>query len=240
MNPVTLEVCVDDAEGLAAAIEGGAGRIELCSALSTGGLTPSAGLMHLAATAPVPVYALIRPRPGDFCFSPADIAAMTGDIAAARAAGLTGVVLGASLSDGRLDATTLGALIGAASGLRLALHRAFDLVPDIESAVETAVELGFERVLTSGGAPSALAGLAGMRAAHTAARGRIAIMPGAGINAGNIGAILSAVPVSDIHASCSAPAPAADPRALAFGFASPTARRTSAALVRALRDALPA
>lgn len=239
MKPVTLEICVDDAEGLAAAIAGGAGRIELCSALSTGGLTPSAGLMHQAATAPIPVYALIRPRPGDFCFSPADIATMTGDIATARAAGLTGVVLGASLADGRLDATTLEALIGAASGLRLALHRAFDLVPDIESAIETAVDLGFERILTSGGAPSALAGLAGLRAAHAAARGRIAIMPGAGIHAGNVSDILSAVPVSDIHASCSAPAPAADPRAEAFGFASPAARRTSAALVRALRNALP-
>ena len=95
MSAVTLEICVDGADGLIAAVAGGADRIELCSALALGGLTPSPGLMTLAARAPVPVYAMIRPRAGDFVFSPAEIDQMRREIDAVREAGLAGVVLGA-------------------------------------------------------------------------------------------------------------------------------------------------
>ncbi len=144
-----LEVCVGDPESLIAAIEGGADRIELCSALELGGLTPTPGLMALAARAPVPVYAMVRPRGGDFVFSSSEREAMRADIAGVRAAGLAGVVLGAS-PDGTLDGETLADLVQASAGLGTTLHRAFDLVPDIGDAVETAVALGFERILTSG------------------------------------------------------------------------------------------
>src|SRR5262245_37162108 len=96
---VLLEVCVDSPQGLAAAIEGGADRIELCSALELGGLTPLPGLMKAAAAAPIPVYAMIRPRGGLFVFDEADEAAMMADIDAVRAAGLAGVVIGANQPD---------------------------------------------------------------------------------------------------------------------------------------------
>ena len=110
-----LEVCVDTSAGLAAAVEGGADRVELCSALALGGLTPSAGFMAEAAECGVPVLAMIRPRAGDFVWSEAEIVAMEHDIAAARAAGLAGVVLGASLPDGRLDVAVLRRLLHAAT-----------------------------------------------------------------------------------------------------------------------------
>ena len=103
MADVLLEVCVDSAAGLDAAVAGGADRIELCSALDVGGLTPSAGLTRLAAGCGLPVFAMIRPRAGGFVFGAADVAVMQADIAAAREAGLAGVVLGASRPDGRLD-----------------------------------------------------------------------------------------------------------------------------------------
>lgn len=103
MSRIVLEICVDDAAGLAAARAGGADRIELCAALALGGLTPSAGLMAQAAGIGLPVMAMIRPRAGDFVWSPDERAAMLVEIAAARAAGLAGVVIGASLPDGRLE-----------------------------------------------------------------------------------------------------------------------------------------
>ncbi len=127
---ITLEVCVDDAAGLDAAIAGGADRIELCSALTLGGLTPSAGLMAIAAGAAVPVYAMIRPRGGDFVFSSRELDQMRAEIDAVRSAGLAGVVLGASRPDGMLDGSMLQALAEHAKGLGLSLHRAFDCVPD--------------------------------------------------------------------------------------------------------------
>ena len=171
---ITLEICIDSPAGLAAAISGGADRIELCSALALGGLTPSPGLMALAAKAPIPVHALIRPRAGDFTFTEAEIAAMEADIDAARAAGLKGVVLGASHPDGTLDSETLSRLIARAKNLELTLHRAFDLVPDFPRAVDAAIAMGFSRILTSGGAPRAIDGLETLKTIVAHAAGRIA------------------------------------------------------------------
>ena len=146
-----LEVCVDDAQGLATALAGGADRIELCSSLIIGGLTPPRSFMrHAAGLTRLPVYPLLRPRLGDFTYSAVEVAMIADDIDAARDAGLTGVVIGASRDDGTLDADALGRLVKAAAGLDLTLHRAFDLVPDPFAALETAIALGFRRILTSG------------------------------------------------------------------------------------------
>jgi copper homeostasis protein len=233
---ILLEVCIDSIDGLAAAVQGGAGRIELCSALEIGGLTPSLGLMRAAADCGVPVFAMIRPRAGDFCFSPAEVAVMRADIAAARAAGMAGVVLGASLSDGRLDEGTLWSLISEAGGMGLTLHRAFDLTPVKAAALETALALGFHRILTSGGAATAAEGVPLLATLMQQAGARITIMPGAGISAQTLPALAS-LPLREVHASCSIPvAEAAQIAALGFGPA--LARRTSADRVRALRLAL--
>jgi copper homeostasis protein len=232
-----LEVCVDDVAGLEAAVEGGADRVELCSALALGGLTPSLGLMEIAGTFDIPCNAIIRPRAGDFVYSEEEIDVMLADIAAARNAGLAGVVLGASLADGRLDRTVLQVLAKAAGGLDMTLHRAFDLVPDIPDAVEIAVKLGFSRILTSGGAKTVMDGLSGLKQAVDAAKGRISIMPGSGVSAANVAALL-AIEVTELHASCSAPAEIGGGKLLDFGFQSDAARRTDAEKVRALKSAL--
>lgn len=237
MAEVVVEVCVDDAAGLEQAVAGGADRIELCSALALGGLTPSGGFMALAAKAPVPVYAMIRPRAGDFCYGQAEIAQMEADIGAARLAGLAGVVLGANLPDGRLDMRTLQRLVAKADGMGLTLHRAFDLTPDKPEALEQAVDLGFHRVLTSGGARRAIDGLPVIAALMAQAEGRIGIMPGSGITAASAPA-LAGLPLREVHASCGRAVPVAD-QIEALGFAGPSGlRRASADEVRALRAAL--
>ncbi|APG82981.1 copper homeostasis protein CutC [Sinorhizobium americanum CCGM7] len=240
MSRVLLEVCVDDASGLAAAVEGGADRIELCSALAVGGLTPSAGLMALAARAPVPVYAMVRPRPGAFVFDAVELDIMRRDIDAARAAGLAGVVLGASQANGRLDAQTLAELTHHASGLGLTLHRAFDLVPDFAEATAIAFELGFERILTSGGARTAPEAVDRLEELVEMAAGRLSIMPGSGVTIDSIDRLLPRLGVIEVHSSCSVREPATDVRMVEMGFAPAVARRTDAATVRAMKARLDA
>jgi copper homeostasis protein len=233
---VRLEVCVDSAEGLAEAVAGGADRIELCAALALGGLTPSAGLMALAAQCRVPVVAMIRPRAGDFVWTDAEVAMMEAEIATVRAAGLAGVVLGASLPDGRLDVRVLRRLVVASTGLDLVLHRCIDLVPDMDAALEEAVALGFHRILTSGGEATAEAGAAQIAALVVRAAGRIAIMPGSGVTPDNAG-MLKGLGIAEIHASCSVSTPLAG-RVVEMGFAPWVWRQASADRVRALRRAL--
>ena len=236
--PILLEVCVDSPEGLDAALAGGADRIELCAALDLGGLTPAPGLMARAARCGRPVHAMIRPAPGGFRLTTADVEAMIEDIAAVRQAGLAGVVLGASLADGRLDRGALAALRRAAQGLDCTLHRAFDLVPDVAEAVEVAVELGFHRILTSGGEVKVTDGLVRLEATFAAAADRIAVMPGSGVTLAVLPA-LAHLPLREIHASCAKPAPGTEAER-ALGFAGPGQRRTDAATVAALKAALAA
>ncbi|MET3898841.1 copper homeostasis protein [Devosia sp. UYZn731] len=238
MTDILLEICVDNAEGLAAAIAGGADRIELCSALELGGLTPSPGLIRQAAKASIPVYAMVRPRPGDFIFGGADVEIMLAEIDIIREAGLAGVVLGASLSGGALDEQTLRRLTTHAAGLGTTLHRAIDLVPDFDLAVDLAADLGFERVLTSGGARHAVEGMDTIAAMIERAAGRIGILAGSGVRPGNVGTLLDRLPLTQVHASCSAPARPADAAAVRLGFTNPAGKETSAEIVAELKRAL--
>jgi copper homeostasis protein len=231
-----LEVCVDTQDGLEAAIDGGADRIELCAALALGGLTPSAGFMAVAESCGLPVMAMIRPRAGDFVYSDSEAAQMEADISTACSIGLAGVVFGANLPDGRLDTGLLRRLRQAARGADCTLHRAFDLVPDMEAALETAIALGFSRILTSGGAATAVEGAARIAALVKQARGRISIMPGSGVTSANAGG-LAALGIKEIHGSCAVPVAMAG-RAVDLGFGPATQRRTDAAMVRALRQAV--
>lgn len=230
-----LEVCVDSTEGLAAAIEGGADRIELCTALSLGGLTPSAGLMKQAAAAPIPVFAMIRPRAGDFVFSVAEVDIMHRDIKFAREAGLAGVVLGVSNADDTLDTAALESLLTSAKNLGTTLHRAIDLAPDIEAAVDQAAMLGFERVLTSGGHPTADAGRDMLLRMHVRAAGRLSIMAGSGVTVQTASAILNAVPLHELHASCSDTVVVSDSKATRFGFTPLETKMTSARKIASLK-----
>ncbi len=227
-----VEICVDTPDGLQIAIAAGADRIELCSALALGGLTPSAGMIQAASAIPVPALAMVRPRAGDFVWSPAECRAMRDDIRATRNAGLAGVVLGASCPDGTLDTDTLATLLSEAAGLATTLHRCFDLTPDPFAALEQAVTLGFDRILTSGQASSALQGLNLITRLHAQASGRIIILPGGGIAPANARRFF-ATGLREVHASCSI-AQAEDKRIAAFGFGPAEKRITSAHLVQAL------
>lgn len=233
---ILLEVCVDSSAGLTAAINGGADRVELCSALELGGLTPTSGLIGQAAVAPIPIYAMIRPRPGNFVVTEADIDAMLREIDVVRTTGLAGVVFGANLANGELDYTTLQRLMRQCQGLGVTLHRAFDLVPDLDEAVTMAVELGFERILTSGRSLTALAGIDDLEKTFELAAGRIKIMPGSGINIGNANVLLDRIPFGEIHSSCAAPLAPVSEAAMRLGFEAASQKQTSVDLVRALKN----
>jgi copper homeostasis protein len=234
--PITVEVCVDDAAGLAAAIAGGAHRIELCSALAIGGLTPSLGFMRLAAGSPIPVYAMMRPRAGSFVYSAEELDLIRRDIEAAAGAGLAGVVLGVSAPSGALDAETCAALVAHARGAGLAatLHRAIDLTPNPVAAVDTAVEAGFERILTSGGRRTAPVGADTIATMVERAGGRISIMAGSGVKAENAVDLIRRTGVREVHGSCSGPPAERNLRLVELGFSNPSARVTVAADVAAL------
>lgn len=242
-----LEVCVEDISGLWAAVEGGADRVELCSALASGGLTPSMALIGAAVRAPVPVHILIRPRAGDFVYDIREVDLLVADISSAVAAGSAGIVIGASRPDSTLDAPLLQKLVSIARSaaeqrakpVALTLHRAFDLCPDPLEALETAIQLGFHRILTSGGAESAMSGRAVLSALARQAHGRIRILAGAGINRDNVATILK-TGVDEIHASCQVPLPPPDPKLIELGFIAPRPSHTTASAVKALATAVQA
>ncbi len=233
-----LEVCVDGPEGLLAAHEGGADRVELCSALALGGLTPAPALLTMASRLDMPAVAMIRPRAGDFVWTGAEVTFMEQEIETMQSLGALGVVLGASQTDGRLDEGALRRLLaGVDEGREAVLHRAFDLCPDPFEALELAIDLGFDRILTSGTRPAAPDALPLLAALIERARGRIAIMPGAGITPENAPGVLHALPVDTLHAACDRAIPQ-PPGAVALGFTAALRYETDAAAVRALRAAM--
>ncbi|MEM9247602.1 MAG: copper homeostasis protein CutC [Pseudomonadota bacterium] len=204
---ITLEICVDTLEGANAAIAGGAARIELCAALSEGGLTPSFGLMQAAARLSAPCYAMIRPHSGLFQFSAPEIDIMLTDIAQARAAGLAGVVLGVQEASGALDLAVLGRLVQAAGPLGKTLHRVIDVVPDPVAALDQAIGLGFDRILTSGAEAFAPDGVALIAELVRRADGRLSVMPGCGLTPENVAGIVAETGVTEVHAACQIAAP---------------------------------
>ncbi|MDS9469124.1 copper homeostasis protein CutC [Paracoccus sp. MBLB3053] len=232
-----LEVCVDDPAGLSAAIAGGADRIELCAALSLGGMTPPPGLIRQASRIALPVCAMIRPRAGGFVYDDSEVDAALSDIAAIRAAGLAGIVTGATHADGRLDVETIARFRDAAAGMELVIHRAFDLSPDLEETLEQVIGLGACRVLTSGGASSAPEGVDMIGKLATQARGRITIMAGGGVRPENAAMLLRAGAL-DLHSSCSSVLPDQEVATKINIVASRP--QTMADNVRALRAALHA
>ncbi len=196
-----IEVCVDTIEGLLAAMQGGADRVELCSSLNEGGQTPSAGLIKCAAETDVPCFVMIRPRAGDFRYSADEVKIMVHDIAIVRDYGLAGIVFGAEGEGKTLDVELLRRLQSASHRLGTTLHRVIDCVSDIPKALDQAIDLGFDRVLTSGAAKSAEAGQQVIARMVLQANQNIVVMPGAGISFSNIGGIANATGASEFHAS---------------------------------------
>jgi copper homeostasis protein len=186
-SPILLELSVETAEAAVAAERGGAQRIELCAQLRLGGLTPSEEVMRLARkSVTVPIFAMIRPRAGDFTYSLEELAQMRRDIAVAQRIGIEGIVLGIVTRERCVDAERTRELVMAAHPLPVTFHRAFDDVADLDSALDDVIETGAARILTSGGAANAPAGIENLARLVDAAGERVTIIPGGGINASNV------------------------------------------------------
>lgn len=198
----TLEICAGSIESAVAARDGGAQRIELCAALEVGGVTPSAGLIAEARKVEgLILNVIIRPRGGDFLYNEYEVACMEEDIITCKRLGVDGVVIGALTADGDIDTATCKRLIDAADGMSVTFHRAFDMCRNPQKALEELVALGCHRVLTSGQAPTAEAGIEQLEKLVKQADGRIIIMPGCGVNSNNAKNILQATGAKEIHAS---------------------------------------
>jgi len=186
-SSILFEISVETAEAAVAAQRGGAQRIELCMQLRLGGLTPSEELMHIVReSVRVPIFAMIRPRAGDFVYSPGELAQMLRDIAAAQRFGIDGIVFGVLTRNRQVDVERTRELVMAAQPLPVTFHRAFDDVADLDAALEEVIATGAARILTSGGATAAAAGIEKLARLITAAKGRVIILPGGGINASNV------------------------------------------------------
>lgn len=180
-----LEVCVDSLASARAAIRGGADRLELCSALAIGGLTPYKALLEqIRAESHIPVRCLMRPRAGDFLYTPEEIRMMAEQIRELKEAGADGFVIGCLTAEGDLDGAAMAPLIAAADGAGLTLHRCIDVSRDIEETYRAAGELGIDTVLTSGAAGSCTAGMDTIRRLLDLPGPEVLI--GAGVNAGVI------------------------------------------------------
>ena len=195
-----FEVCVDSVEGVLAAQQAGAQRVELCDNLVEGGTTPSLGVVRVARRrAALAVYVIVRPRGGDFVYTEAEFEAMQQDILALKQEGVDGVVLGLLRSDGSVDVERTQALVELARPLRVTFHRAFDLSREAGEALEAVCSLGIERVLTSGQAATALEGAACIAGLVRQAGERVIILAGGGITAGNAAAVVAATGVRELH-----------------------------------------
>jgi copper homeostasis protein len=193
------EICVDSVAGVRAARAAGAARVELCSALLEGGLTPSQGMIRRARAEGVKLHVIIRPRGGDFLFDEDEFAIMRADIETAKAEGADGVVIGVLTAAGEIDEARTHELIAHARPLLVTFHRAFDMTPDPFKALQTLIDLDVDRVLTSGQEASVLEGLPLIAELIERADDRIIVMPGGGITPRNVARIVAVAKPKEIH-----------------------------------------
>jgi copper homeostasis protein len=195
-----LEISVESLEAALAAQRGGADRIELCGNLNIGGITPSVELMRtVREQLHIPIFVIIRPRGGDFVYSEAEIAEMQRSIADAKQTEMDGIVLGVLTKDRRVDAARTRGLVESANPLPVTFHRAFDDCVDLREALEDVIQTGARRILTSGGAKSALEGGTLLAELIAAAGNRIIIVPGAGISTSNVARVVKETGASEFH-----------------------------------------
>ncbi len=197
-----LEICVDSLESAVAAEAGGAQRIELCAALAEGGLTPSVGLIRaVRSRIAIGVHVIIRPRAGDFFYTDDDVTVMREDIVLAAESGADGVALGLLTVEGDIDVERTCKLVELARPMEVTFHRAFDMAHDIQSALENVIQTGVDRVLTSGGEPTAMQGRHKIRELVEASKGRMRIMAGGGIRVENVQQVARATGAFEFHAA---------------------------------------
>ena len=195
-----LEISVDGVEKAIAAERGGADRIELCADLSVGGLTPRRELLRsVRGTVHLPIYSMIRPRAGNFVYSDSEFAEMERSIAVAAECGMDGVVLGVLQKGFKMDVGRTRRLVDLARPLPVTFHRAFDECSDLRKALKAVIQTGAARVLTSGGAKTALEGAAKLAELIAMARDRILILPGAGITHSNLAKVAEKTGAIEFH-----------------------------------------
>ena len=244
-DPVLIEVCVDSVASALAAERGGAQRIELCSDLLEGGVTPSLGLLAVVRSkVSIGVHPIIRPRPGDFCYSDAEFEIMRRDVELAKSEGADGVVLGILKTNGRVDIERTRALIQLARPLSVTFHRAFDVSANLLDAFEDVCTTGADRLLTSGGEQECLQGVDTVARLVQASRGRIMIMAGGRIGIKNVATIVRRTGVSEIHVGLASPVNGANiqknSRRLSLGKAQDREFQRTEVLEESVRDLIRA
>lgn len=220
---ITVEVCVDSVASALAAERGGAQRVELCSDLLQGGVTPSVGLLGVVRSRiSIGLHPIIRPRPGDFCYSDEEFECMQRDIEIAKIEGADGVVFGLLRPNGDVDIERTRQLVELARPLAVTFHRAFDMSADLFQALEDVCITGANRVLTSGGEQECLQGIPTIAKLVRSARGRVSIMAGGRIGIRDAASIVEKTGVTEIHVGLATPVNSSAPatsRRLSLGKA---------------------
>jgi copper homeostasis protein len=203
-----FEICIDSVAGVRAAAEAGAARVELCASLIEGGITPSIGMVRQAvaiADGRLKVHVIIRPRGGDFLYNADEFAAMREDIAAVKAAGAAGIVIGLLDAEAHIDEARSAALIALARPLSVTFHRAFDVARDPIASLDILIRLGVDRLLTSGQEPGVVEGAPLIRRLIAHASGRLIIMPGGNITPRNAARVAVDTGALEFHFAAFAP-----------------------------------
>ncbi len=195
-----IEICVEGIDGLIAAQQAGADRVELCASLVEGGITPSLGSVRLALElATIPFHVIVRPRGGDFLYSDAEYRSMLADVKALRELGVAGVVIGCLNADGTFDEKRMAELTACAGPLNVTCHRAFDMTRDPAEALEALIRCKVGRVLTSGQRDTAIEGADLLGRLVAQAGDRIVVMGCGELNAGNIGGVRQRTGLKEMH-----------------------------------------
>lgn len=198
-----FEVCANSVESCMMAQNGGADRVELCAGIPEGGTTPSYGEIKTARRllTSTRLHVIIRPRGGDFLYTPLQLERMFADISMCKELGVDGVVFGCLTNDGEVDMGANRRLMQCAEGMSVTFHRAFDMCRNPQKALEDIISLGFDRILTSGQQPDALSGAPLLKQLNEQAAGRIILLAGCGVNENNIGRLRSLTGLNEFHFS---------------------------------------
>ena len=197
-----IEIAAFSVDAALEAEKAGANRIELCSAPSEGGLTPSLGTLSVVKQmVNIHVFVMIRPREGDFCYSDAEFSSMLLDVELARKAGANGIVTGLLNKEGTIDTQRLKRILQVTNGMEVTFHRAFDMVKDPGKSIKILADLGINRVLTSGGKRTAAEGHENIRNLILQANNKIIVLPAGNINQFNVNELVKNTDVSEIHLS---------------------------------------
>lgn len=200
MRKYKLEICTDSVQSSIEAEKAGACRVELCGNMFEGGTTPSYGVLKATREAlTIPIYAMVRPRGADFCYTDKEFEVMKMEIEIMKELKIDGVVFGILNPDGSVDTKRCDELLKLCGNMKATFHRAFDTVADNKKALKDIIALGFERILTSGGEINVMSGLLSLKEIIELASDKIIIMPGSGINEQNIAFIAKTLNAKEYH-----------------------------------------